>query len=104
MKKFYYTLFLVLIISIACEEKPPIDEKKFVILYSNLISAPDSISVDNLKFKEYKQKVFSEFGFTQKQYEKTVEFYNKDPEKWEEFFRKVIKHIETTNDSVKTSL
>lgn len=104
MKKFYYTFFLVLIIAIACDEKPPIDEENFVIIYSNLISVPDSISVDSLKFSEYKQKVISGFGFTQKQYEETIEFYNREPQKWEEFFRKVIKHIETTNDSVNTSL
>lgn len=87
---------------IACEEKPPIAEDKFIQIYTNLVSVPDSISVDSLKFADYKQKVFLDFGCSEREYEQTVKFYNKNPEKWEEFFKKVIKHIESIDDSSKT--
>ncbi|AFH48983.1 Hypothetical protein IALB_1273 [Ignavibacterium album JCM 16511] len=89
---------------IACKERPPITEDKFVQIYANLVSAPDSISVDSLMFADYKQKVFSNYGFSEKNYEQTVKFYNQTPEKWEEFFRKVIKYIESTNDSSKSEI
>lgn len=89
---------------IACEEKPPITEEKFVQIYANLVSVPDSISVDSLMFAEYKKKVFSDFGYSEKEYEQTVKFYNQTPEKWEEFFKKVIKYIESTDDTSKSEL
>lgn len=89
---------------LSCEEKSPVPEDKFIQIYANLISAPDSVSVDSLMFSEYKQKVFSAYGYSEKDYEKTVQFYNRTPEKWDEFFKKVIKYIETTDDSSKSAL
>lgn len=104
MKNIYHILTLSLIIFISCEEKPSIEENKFVKVYAELISAPDSISVDSTKFFNYKKKVFSDFNLTEKDYEQTLEFYNKDPKRWEDFFNKVIKHIEAIDDSSKASL
>lgn len=104
MKNIYHILTLSLIIFISCEEKPSIEENKFVKVYAELISAPDSISVDSTKFFNYKKKVFSDFNLTEKDYEQTFEFYNKDPKRWEDFFNKVIKHIEAIDDSSKASL
>lgn len=89
---------------LSCEEKSPIPEDKFIQIYANLVSAPDSVSVDSLMFSEYKQKVFSDFGYSEEDYEQTVQFYNRTPEKWDEFFKKVIKHIESIDDSSKRSL
>lgn len=93
-----------MILFLSCEEKSPIAEDKFIQIYANLVSAPDSVSVDSLMFSEYKQKVFSDFGYSEKEYEQTVKFYNQTPEKWDEFFKKVIKYIETSNDSSKSAL
>lgn len=104
MKSIYHILILSLIIFISCEENPSIEENKFVKVYAELISAPDSIAVDSTKFFDYKKKVFSDFNLTEKDYEQTVEFYNKDPKRWENFFNKVVKHIEAINDSSRTSL
>ncbi|MGQ9798016.1 MAG: DUF4296 domain-containing protein [Ignavibacterium sp.] len=104
MKKIYHILTLSLVIFISCEEKPSVEEDKFVKVYVELISAPDSISVDSTKFFDYKKKVFSNFNLTEKDYEQTVKFYNKDPKRWGDFFNKVVKHIEAIDDSSKTSL
>lgn len=104
MKSIYHILLLSIVLFISCEEKPTIEENKFVKVYAKLISAQDSISVDSAKFFEYKKKVFSDFNLTEKDYEQTVEFYNKDPKRWEDFFNKVVKHIEAIDDSSKTSL
>lgn len=104
MKSIYHILLLSLVLFISCEEKPTIEENKFVKVYAKLISAQDSISADSSKFFEYKKKVFSDFNLTEKDYEQTVEFYNKDPKRWEDFFNKVVKHIEAIDDSSKTSL
>lgn len=104
MKNIYHILTLSLVIFISCEEKPSIEENKFVKVYAELISVPDSISVDSTKYFDYKQKIFSEFNLTENDYEQTVEFYNKDPKRWEDFFNKVVKHIEAIDDSSRTSL
>jgi len=100
----FYILLLSIVLFISCEEKPPVEENKFVKVYAELISAPDSISVDSTKYYEYKKEVFSDFNLTEKDYEQTIEFYNKDPKRWEDFFNKVVKHIEAIDDSSQTSL
>lgn len=94
----YLTLF------VACESQPPINEKKFVEVYANLIAAPDSVISDTLLFSNYRIDVFKKFSITENEYREMVRFYNKTPEKWSEFFDKVIKFIESTNDSLKPSI
>lgn len=84
---------------ISCEDKPAIEEDKFVRIYAELVSVPDSVSVDSTQFSLYRKKVFAEFNLTEEQYISTIEFYNKDPKRWEEFFKKVVKDIEATDDS-----
>ncbi|GMU96718.1 MULTISPECIES: DUF4296 domain-containing protein [Ignavibacterium] len=104
MKNIFHIFFFIIILFISCKEKPPINEEQFVKIYADLISAPDSISVDTLKFSDYKKKVFSDFGCSENEFEQTVKFYNQTPEKWDEFFKKVIKYVETTDDSLKNAL
>lgn len=84
---------------ISCEDKPAIEEDKFIKVYAELVSVPDSVSVDSAQFSIYRKKIFTEFKLTDEQYKSTIEFYNKDPKRWEEFFKKVVKYIQATDDS-----
>ncbi len=102
--KSYLIIITIFFLFLACEEKSPISEDKFIQIYAHLISVPDSVSVDSLKFSEYKKRIFSDFNCSEEDYELTVKYYNQKPEKWDEFFKNVIKYIETKDDSSKSEL
>lgn len=104
MKKLFYIPLFCLICFVACENRPPISETKFVEVYATLIAAPDSVITDTLSFSNYRLDVFKKFNINENEYREMVRFYNQTPEKWSEFFDKVIKFIESTNDSLKTSI
>lgn len=92
-------MLLSLALFISCEDKPAIEEDKFVKIYAELVSVPDSVSVDSTQFSIYRKKVFEEFNLTEEQYKSTIKFYNNDPKRWEEFFNKVVNYIEANDDS-----
>jgi hypothetical protein len=95
-------LFIILFIS--CEEKPPISEDKLIKIYSKLISVPDSVATDSSNYFKFRKKVFSDFGVNENDYEQSVNYYKRNPDRLEDFFNKVTKNIESTKDSTKTSL
>src|SRR4030042_5130698 len=82
-------LFIILFLFYGCRDRNIIEEEKFVIIYSDLLIATDSTTVDSAK-----TGVFKRYDISGEKYEKTVEYYNSNPQKWEEFFNKVIAHIE----------
>lgn len=104
MKKYIYISVFFILLIIACNDEPPVDESKFVKVYTVLISAPDSLVTDTLSFANYKQEVFRKFELSEEDYRNVISYFNKKPERWTEFFEKVIRYIETTNDSSASSL
>lgn len=99
MKKYFYISFIFILPLISCEDKPPVEESKFVRVYANLISAPDSLVTDTLSFSEFKKQVFRKFKVTEKDYASMISYYNEEPERWTKFFDRVINYIESSNDS-----
>lgn len=84
-----FLIFIVLFLFSGCKDHTIIEEDKFVRIYSNLLIATDSTTIDSAK-----TDVFKRYNISGENYDKTVEYYNSNPQKWEEFFNKVIAHIE----------
>lgn len=84
---------------ITCKEKPPIDERKFMFIYIDLISFPDSVQNQPQLIVSYRESVLMKHNVSKEDYVKTIEFYNSQPERWDEFFNKTIKYYESLNDS-----
>jgi hypothetical protein len=87
----YLILFLlpVLFIASGCRGEGVIEEDKFVEVYADILIAGDTVSVG-----EAKKIVFPRYNISESDYRSTVEYYNSNPEEWENFFNKVIAHIE----------
>lgn len=86
---------LLLIIStglLSCKKSPPINERKFIMIYANMIFMQDTSSLSQSIIK---QKVLEKFTVNEKDYEATISFYNNDPEKWQKFFDSTIVYIES---------
>jgi hypothetical protein len=90
---FYLILFLILII-IGCDKKAPIPEEKFIKIYVDLLIVQDTTSMDSISVDSIKSIVFSKHNITPKTYDATINHYNSEPKKWEEFFDKAIVYAE----------
>ncbi|MCS7053162.1 MAG: DUF4296 domain-containing protein [Ignavibacterium sp.] len=84
---------------LSCKENPPLKEDKFLRVYVDLISFPDTLFDKQDLFEKYKENVFKSHGVSKNDYKKMVDYYNSNPELWEEFFQKVIKYIDSQPDS-----
>jgi hypothetical protein len=90
---FRYTfLWLSLALFFAgCSHK--INEDKFILIFSDLVIAQDTLKVNN-NIKEIKKRIFKKYNVSESEYAETLNYYNSDPRKWEPFFNKTISHLE----------
>lgn len=79
----------------SCSDNKVITEDKFVKIYSDLVIAQDTIPKNVTVFNSTKQKIFKKYNVTSEQYKSTIEYYNKNYERWKNFFAKVTAHIES---------
>ncbi len=94
MKSFYLILPFVLFFTF-CSEKVPVPEEKLILVYTDLMFAQDTASVNSKNVDSLKTEVFNRHEIMEEDYKKTLEFYNESPERWEKFFEKVIEYVES---------
>jgi adenylate kinase family enzyme len=80
-----------------CSKNKVINEDKFVKVYADLVIQQDTLKNLSVKIDSLKQIVFKRYNVTEKEYKKTIEYYNNDPRKWEEFFKRVKGYLEELN-------
>lgn len=78
-----------------CGNKKIINEDKFVKIYTELIIAKDTSSSVPSGKNVLLKKVLSRFNVSEEQYKETIDYYNRDPEKWRKFFRKAISYADS---------
>jgi len=94
----YFSVFLISFLSVlssglqSCKQLPPVDEKKFVKIYADMILMQDTSSLSQ---REIKEEVLKRFSVENTDYDETIKFYNADPERWQKFFDSTIVHIES---------
>lgn len=89
------TVIVSVVISSGCSEKKNIlPEEKFIEVYVDLLIHEDTLSYKKLPLDSIKTIVFKKHQITARQYSSTLDEYNLSPEKWEEFFDKVLAYAE----------
>ena len=76
----------------SCTKQPPIEEKKFVKMYADMIFMQDTSLLSQIAIKE---KVLRKYSVTESDYNNTIKIYNEDPEKWSVIFDSVVVYIES---------
>jgi hypothetical protein len=92
-KHFLLIIFLLLFIS-ACEKDPPIQEEKFIKVYVDLLIIQDTTTVESFSPDSVKSLVFARHNISSEQYEKMLDYYNSQPEKWTAFFDSATSYVE----------
>lgn len=86
---FIFSLFLS-----ACDKGPPIAEEKFIKVYVDFLIIQDTSVTNPVSIDSIRNIVFFKNDLTSEQYDKTIEYYNSRPEKWEAFFDSVTAYVE----------
>jgi Domain of unknown function (DUF4296) len=86
-------IFLLFSILPGCSNNKVIEESKFVKIYSDLVIAQDTIANNPSILNSVKQKIFKRYGVSDEEYRNTIKYYNRNSEKWKDFFIKVTAHI-----------
>ncbi len=88
----YFKLILLQIAAVfilcinGCTDKPPIDEDKFVNIYTDILIQQDTSDVNGKKLELIKSKVLSKYNVTGKEYSETLDFYNQKKGQMEGLF------------------
>jgi hypothetical protein len=89
----FASLIIFILLITACDENPPIPEKKFIEVYVDLLICQDtttaSYNPDSLK-----SFVLTKHNIPESQYNSMIEYYNQRPDKWIAFFDSVTTYVE----------
>jgi Domain of unknown function (DUF4296) len=86
-------LLLLSVLIPACAEKPPIPEKKLVDFYIQLQFLDAQYGTDAALQKQKVDSLMKAFNIDKTVFDSTMSWYDKRPEKWEEFFFSVQKKL-----------
>ncbi len=103
-------LFLFFIISSvilyhSCSYEGPVEQEKMISIYTEMLLAQDSSdSASNLKSDgrgkaalpdSVKSAIFLKYNVSPEDYEETIVYYNEEPKRWENFFKKTIDYLDS---------
>ena len=100
LEKIVCPLIILTLLS-ACEKGPAIPENEFIKVYVDLLILQDTTGVNTSVFDSLKTSVFKNHGVSAKEYDATINYYNSNPKKWEEFFNKAIAYAEKLKSETK---
>jgi hypothetical protein len=89
-----FSVIILTSLFISCSDKT-VDHEKFIETYIDLRIAEDTLHLKNEDFEKIKSQILKEHGFTEAQYKSTFEYFNENPELWEEFYNKAIARVDT---------
>lgn len=92
---YWFLFFFIFSFLVSCSNESPIEEEKFVKIYTDILILQDTTFTSSDSLKIFKEEIFSRYGIDSLAYSNTINYYNKEPERWEGFFNKVLLHIDS---------
>lgn len=90
---FGFILFLSLSF-ISCSDKT-VDHDKFINTYVDLRIAEDTITTGDKDIQMLKSEILKKHRMTEEQYKTAFEYFNDNPELWEQFYDKAIARVDS---------
>ncbi|MDH4068831.1 MAG: DUF4296 domain-containing protein [Ignavibacteria bacterium] len=93
------TLCIILAVAGCAVEQPPddvLDQELFATVYAELVENERTLSqwtTYNIR-KYHPDSTLAKAGVTREQMVATMEYYNQEPERWQEFYLDVVKRLE----------
>ncbi len=89
-----FSLSVLFLLLFSCNKEKIIEEDKLVHIYSDMLIAQDTVTLSSTGLDSLRDAVFKKYNVTEELYKKTIDYYNRDSNRWESFFDKVIAHVE----------
>jgi len=93
LKSISILILTSVIIFSGCSQEKIIKEDTFVLVYTDLVIAQDSLSADTTEFETEKSNIFSRYNVNKELYLHTLDYYKNNPEKWKILFDKIISYL-----------
>lgn len=95
MKKLFLICPILLLLTFCSEQKPRVPEDRLIIIYTDLMFSQDTVLINTDNVDSLKTEVFARHNISEEDFQQTIDFYNKTPERWEKFFDRVVEYIES---------
>ena len=96
-KKSNLTIFLLPVLFLlffSCSKQKIIEEDKLIQIYSDMLIAQDTVTLSSAGIDSLREAVFKKYNVTEELYKTTLDYYDRDSDRWQSFFDKVIAHVE----------
>lgn len=90
-----FSFVLLLLLSFAACSDKTVDHEKFIDAYVDLRIAEDTITTGDKDIQQLKTEILKKHGMTDEQYKTAFDYYNDDPELWEQFYNKAIARVDS---------
>lgn len=87
-------IFLLTAFIFSCSKDDILPEDKFIKIYIDILVAQDTLSDSSISNDSLKTLILGKYNVTDSVFTKTIEYYNYNPDKWENFFKDAIKRVE----------
>lgn len=92
-QNFFLVIFILALINLSCDDKPPIPEQNFMEVYVNLLISQDTTTTP-YNSDSLKSVILAGHNITEEQYNNMINYYNDHPEKWTPFFDSANAYVE----------
>ncbi len=79
---------------VSCSDET-VERNKFVNAYVDLRIAEDTLKSENDGIQKVKVRILKRYGLTEEEYNSSFEYFNENPELWEQFYDKVMARVDT---------
>jgi hypothetical protein len=96
LRQWLYVLLPFIFILSSCKDKSRIEDNTMVKIYTDLLVAQDTTFFTPAGLDSLLDAVFKKYNVDAERYEATLDYYNEDSKRWEQFFDRVIAYIDTS--------
>lgn len=79
---------------LGCFGSDKIPEDDFIEIYSDIIIVQDTLKLNGEELLLHKKIILKKYNYTEQEYENTIDYYNEDVGRWENFFEKTLQYLE----------
>lgn len=91
----YILLFIFSsVLFISCSHSN-VDRQKFIDAYIDLRVTEDTMRLGTKSVEDVKKEILKKHGLTEQQYEETFDYFNENPEQWNQFYDEIIARVDT---------
>jgi hypothetical protein len=91
---FIILVLLSLVSFTSCSDRTA-DQEKFIDTYVDLRIAQDTIRTDSLDIQKLTEEILKKHDLTEEKYKSMFEYYNQNPELWEQFYDAAIARVDS---------